>query len=248
MSPSDSPPATPAAAVGLPVGHAVEPGAAGLPARKALTGRFVSLLPIDADACAASLYACSHGSTEAESLWTYMPYGPFADAAVMRAWLADRAVAKEPVFFAVIDNISRNAVGMISYLNIVPTHRTIEIGNIWYAPAAQRTKTNTEAVYLLLHEAFEQLRYRRVEWKCDSLNARSRGAALRLGFAFEGIFRQHMIIKGRNRDSAWYAMLDRDWPAIRNNYIRWLYGTSGEAVSLAALNRPFVQASLGEFT
>jgi RimJ/RimL family protein N-acetyltransferase len=113
-------------------------------------------------------------------------------------------------------------VGVVSFMNIDPPMRRLELGNIWYVPAAQRTRANTEAAFLMLREAFDALGYRRVEWKCDALNRRSREAALRLGFAFEGVFHQHMIVKGRNRDTAWYAMLDRDWPRVRANMNRWL--------------------------
>ncbi len=126
---------------------------------------------------------------------------------------------------------------MVSFLNIAPAMLHLELGNIWYSPAAQRTKINTESVYLMLCHSFEELGYRRVEWKCDALNERSRRAALRLGFEFEGIFRQHMVVKGRNRDTSWYAMLDRDWPAIKGNLETWLYQNDSGGISLTALHR-----------
>ncbi|MGH6933089.1 MAG: GNAT family N-acetyltransferase [Dongiaceae bacterium] len=207
------------------------------PERKPFAGRFVSLEPIDPGRHAGQLYACSHGTPEIEQLWTYMSYGPFESVAAMRSLLEKQAAASDPIFFAVIDNTGRTAVGVVSYLNCVPSMRSIELGHIWYAPSVQRTKTNTEAMYLMMCRAFDELGYRRVEWKCNALNERSRQAARRLGFEFEGLFRQHMIIKRRNRDTAWYAMLDRDWPAIKRNMEQWLYaGTGDRAMSLAELN------------
>ena len=127
-------------------------------------------------------------------------------------------------------------LGMVCFLNIDARMRHLELASIWYAPFVQRSNVNTESIYLLLRHAFDDLGYRRVEWKCDSLNARSRKAALRLGFEFEGIFRQHMVVKGRNRDTSWYAMLDGDWPAIRRNMERWLYANEDGQLSLTALN------------
>ena len=123
---------------------------------------------------------------------------------------------------------------MVSFLNLAPDMRRLELGHIWYGPEAQKTKVNTEAVYLMLSEAFDRLRYRRVEWKCDSLNERSRSAADRLGFKFEGIFRCHLIVKGRNRDTAWYSLLDSEWSSVKKNLETWLYDS--ESVSLRNLN------------
>jgi len=186
-------------------------------------GRYVSLEPMRPGRDAPELFAGSHGSPDAEALWTYMPYGPFADAAEMETWLAERAESLDPAFLGVRDRASGRAVGMVSFLNVVPEMRRLELGHIWYAPVAQRTRANTESVYLMLRHAFEDLECRRVEWKCDALNARSRRAALRLGFAFEGIFRQHLIVKGRNRDTAWFSMLDSEWPRRREALESWLY-------------------------
>ena len=114
-----------------------------------------------------------------------------------------------------IESRDAGPVGMAAFMNIVPEHRRLEIGHIWYAPSAQRTEANTEAAYLMMREAFDELGYRRVEWKCDALNARSRAAALRLGFTFEGVFRAHMIVRGRSRDSAWFSLIDTEWPAAQ---------------------------------
>jgi len=207
---------------GLPVGEPVDPTPARRPPREPMVGRFVSLVPIDPDEHGPSLFSATHdGSEEAARMWIYMPYGPWADAGAMRAWLDALSATDDPVFFTVLNDVG-DPIGMVSFLNIDPTMRHLELGHIWYAPSAQRTRANTEAAYLMLRAAFDTLGHRRVEWKCDALNERSRAAALRLGFTFEGIFRQHMVIKGRNRDTAWYAMLDREWPGVRAALERWL--------------------------
>jgi RimJ/RimL family protein N-acetyltransferase len=163
-----------------------------------------------------------------------MPYGPFADVEAMRAWLVSIATSEDPLFFAVVDLERDTPVGMASFLNVDAAMRRVELGHIWYGPAAQRTRANTEAAALMLAHAFGDLGYRRVEWKCDALNERSRTAALRLGFTFEGIFRRHMIVKGRNRDTAWFSMLDTEWPNVRDAIGRWLDAAPG-SVSLAEL-------------
>ncbi len=220
----------------LPVGEPVDDTPAAAPAREALTGRFVELLPLDPAADVAELYEASHGSAEKERLWTYLPRGPFRGRQEMLAWLEGLAAAEDPLFFTVVEKASGRRVGMVSYMRIVPRWRTLEVGHIWYTPSCQRTAVNTESVYLLLRRAFEELGNRRVEWKCDALNRRSRAAGLRLGFRFEGVFRRHVIVKGRNRDTAWFAMLDDDWPRIRANLERWLYDGEQPRPSLAAAN------------
>jgi RimJ/RimL family protein N-acetyltransferase len=154
--------------------------------------------------------------------------------AAMRGWLDLLPASEDPLFFTVVDGSADAAVGVVTFMNVDPTMRHLELGNIWYSPRAQRTRANTESTYLMLREAFEELGHRRVEWKCDALNARSRAAAERMGFSFEGIFRQHMIINGRNRDTAWFAMLDADWPAVKANMQRWL--DEDPPPSLRALN------------
>jgi RimJ/RimL family protein N-acetyltransferase len=198
---------------GLRIGKPVEGETAGRPSRRVREGRYVRLEPADPSHADALWRAASDGSDEALRMWTYMPYGPFADTEEMRAWIASVAASEDPLFLAVVGE--RGPIGMVSFLNLDVTMRRIELGHIWYAPAAQRSEANTEATYLMLAEAFDELGYRRVEWKCDALNERSRTAAVRLGFAFEGVFRQHMIVKGRNRDTAWYSMLDVEWPRAR---------------------------------
>ncbi|MCY4436641.1 MAG: GNAT family protein [Chloroflexi bacterium] len=222
----------------LPRGELVESvGEGGLPRRTDYVGQFITLAPVDPQADADELYACTHGTVTKEQVWTYMGYGPFESVGNMRMWLSDAAESQDPLFFAVHQNNPQRRMGMVSFLNIVADMRRLEVGHIWYTPEAQGTQANTEAAYLMLCEAFDRLNYRRVEWKCDALNARSRAAALRLGFSFEGIFRQHMIVKGRNRDTAWFAMLDSEWPLIKRNFETWLYRNPDWKISLTELNR-----------
>jgi RimJ/RimL family protein N-acetyltransferase len=205
------------------------------PRRAVLEGSFVCLEPLDVDRHAADLFAA--GGTD-PSVWTYLAYGPFADEAEMRAHLAAQAASEDPLFFAVVE--AGRAAGVVSFLRMEPPHGVIEIGHIWFGSALQRTPAATEAIYLLAREAFDGLGNRRLEWKCDAANARSRRAAERFGFTFEGVFRQHMIVKGRNRDTAWYALLDREWPAARAAFETWLDPANFDAdgrqrQSLAAL-------------
>ena len=217
----------------------LERGPAAPPTTDPLAGQYVTLRPLEPESDGPDLYARSHGDAATEALWTYMPYGPFADEAAMGAWLAECAASTDPAFRAVLDAEGRPG-GMVSYLHIVAEHRRLELGHIWHAPALQHTAANTEAVYLMLCESFERCGCRRVEWKCDALNERSRNAALRLGFRFEGVFRQHMIIKGRNRDTAWYALVDATWPEVKANMERWLYADD-PSLSLTAMNASLVE-------
>lgn len=208
----------------LPVGEpvaATSPG--GRPRATDYDGRRVRLSPVRPEAVIDDLYSGSHGDPATEALWTYMGYGPFADRKAMLAWLQTCAESKDPLFLSVKDKARQTAVGLVSFLAIRPEMRCVELGHIWYVPKAQGTGINTEAVYLMLREAFDQ-GYRRVEWKCDSLNARSRHVAAKLGFTFEGVFRQHMIVKGRNRDTAWFSMLESEWPRAKQSLeeaIQW---------------------------
>ena len=218
----------------LPLGEPVDTAPARPPRRKERNGRYVGLRPVDPEADAAPLFAVTNGHPE---VWTYLGYGPFADEPEMRSWIATLVSSEDPLFLTVVDLATDSPVGVVSYMNTDIGMRHLELGNIWYAPVAQRTRANTETLFLMLEEAFEDLGYRRVEWKCDALNARSRAAALRLGFTFEGVFRQHMIVKGRNRDTAWYSMLDKEWPNVRANMRRWLESEPG-TVSLRELNSP----------
>lgn len=223
-----------------PVGELVKAVAVKKPQAKIFSGQFVELQPL-AQSHSEQLFHASHGSEEKEAIWTYMPFsGPFESLEQMSNWVTQSIARDDFIFFAVIDKKSSQAIGMLGYCGMVPDMRRVEIGFVWYTPTAQRSKVNTEAVYLLLAEAFNMLDYRRVEWKCDSLNARSRAAALRLGFSFEGIFEKHMIVNGRNRDTAWFAMLEQHWPAIENNLRHYLY-EAAENVSLRALNADLVR-------
>jgi RimJ/RimL family protein N-acetyltransferase len=163
----------------------------------------------------------------------------------MLDWLKGCESSTNMSFFTVISKELNQRVGMMSILNVIEPMRTLELGNIWYSSLVHHTKVNTEVVYLLLSEIFDRLKYRRVEWKCDALNARSRTAALRLGFSFEGIFRQHFIIKRRNRDTAWFSMIDKDWSDIKTNMEKWLYATESD-LSLAALNRRLLSPTCKE--
>jgi len=176
-----------------------------------------------------------------DQLWTYIgTNGPFANAADFAAYIAIRAAADDPYAYAIVDPAGR-PIGLFTLLRIVPDMRVIEVGHVLYSPALQRSQLGTEAQYLLARYIFEDLGYRRYEWKCDALNAASRRAALRYGFVYEGTFRQYMIAKGRNRDNAWYSMLDSEWPARKRSFERWLapenFDKDGrQKVSLAALN------------
>jgi RimJ/RimL family protein N-acetyltransferase len=205
------------------VGPLVEPLPSGrAPGRAPSRGTQVRLEPVDVAAHAESLYRLSHARPEDAALWTYLPYGPFANRGEFERWLAERAHSEDPLFFAVIEAKSGRACGMTSYLNIVPAHGSIEIGHIWFAPPLQKTRGATEAIFLMMRHVFDDLGYRRLEWKCNALNEASMRAARRFGFTYEGTFRQHMVVKGRNRDTAWFALLDREWPAVRTAFERWL--------------------------
>jgi RimJ/RimL family protein N-acetyltransferase len=159
---------------------------------------------------------------ENDGLWRYLFDGPFADRDSFAEAVARKAATQDPLFFAIVDRASDRAVGYASFMRIEPAHRCIEVGGIMFAPPLQRRIGATEAMYLMARHVFEDLGYRRYEWKCDSQNAPSRSAALRLGFTFEGIFRQHMIVKGRNRDTAWFSMTDGEWPARKAAFEKWL--------------------------
>jgi RimJ/RimL family protein N-acetyltransferase len=190
-----------------------------LPQREVLEGKLVRLEPADVDRHGADLYGAQ---ARAPQIWEYLPDGPFAGEREFRAWLAAAIAKDDPLFFAIVDRSSLHALGMASYMRITPAHGVIEVGYIWYSPALQRTKMATEAMYVMARHVFEDLGYRRYEWKCNALNEPSRRAALRLGFTYEGVFRQHMVVKDRNRDTAWYSMLDSEWPAAKAAFEAWL--------------------------
>ncbi len=156
------------------------------------------------------------------AIWTYLPYGPYAEAGELGARLAEIETSDDPLFYAICPLPGERPQGVASYLRIEPAHGVIEIGHIWLGTPLQRTTAATEAIFLLARHAFDELGYRRLEWKCNALNERSRRAAERYGFTFEGVFRNHMVVKGRTRDSAWYAITAEDWPRIRAEFERWL--------------------------
>ena len=189
-------------------------------AHRVLAGRRVRLEPLSAGAHADDLFAAQQGDG---ALWHFMPYGPFEDAFAFRRHIEAQAASTDPAFFAIVDLAgSGRAAGMASYLRADAEHRVIEIGHIWLGPGLQRTAQATEGLFLLMDHAFGVLGVRRLEWKCNAANDRSRAAAARLGFTYEGTFRQHMLVKGRNRDTAWFSIVDGEWPAIREDFETWL--------------------------
>lgn len=192
------------------------------PERAVLAGRTVRLEPLDPQRHGAQLHAASHAPAIDPALWLYLSVGPFASEAAFMAWLEKCAASKDPLFLAVVDLQRGRAVGMVSYMRMEPAHGVIEIGNIWFGPAIQRTRQASEAIFLLARHVFDDLGYRRLEWKCNALNQPSRRAALRFGFSYEGLFRQHMVIKDRSRDTTWFAMVRDEWPAIRAAFEAWL--------------------------
>ncbi len=193
-----------------------------------LTGGSVTVERLDPAIHGEALWEGTGGSQN-DPLWRYMPDGPFAERGEFVRDLDAKAASQDPLFHAIVDNASGLALGRASYMRIEPKHRCIEVGGILYSPALQRTRGATEAMYLMARHVFETLGYRRYEWKCNALNEPSRRAALRLGFSFEGIFRQHMIIKGQNRDTAWFALLDHEWPLRKRALEAWLAPSNFEA-------------------
>lgn len=198
------------------------------PERCTLTGRTINLAPLDVALHGDDLWQALQGPDSDPVLWDYLPYGPFPERAPFDAWLAGNAASNDPLFFAVIDRTSGRAVGLLSYLRIFPKDGSIEIGHIAYGRVMQRSPASTEAVYLLARWAFE-MRYRRLEWKCNALNARSMRAAARLGFVFEGTFRQATVVKDRNRDTAWFSIIDSEWPRCQQAFERWLDAANFDA-------------------
>ena len=192
-----------------------------LPPRTALTGRLCTVAPLDPGRHAAQLFA-AYADDRDGRMWTYLPRGPYARLAEYRDWAESACRTDDPLTYTIIDHATGEAVGTAALMRIEPDAGVIEIGSITYSPRLQRRPAGTEAMYLLMRRVFDELGYRRYEWKCNALNAPSRAAALRYGFQFEGIFRQAAIYKGRSRDTAWYSILDREWPAIRHGFEQWL--------------------------
>ncbi len=208
-------------ALGQPIGRPLpnwDPPPA--PRRAVLRGRYCRLEPLDAARHGAELHAANSLDREGR-MWTYLFSGPFRTEQEFAGWLETREDSLDPLFFTIVDEGSGRATGLASYLRIEPAHGSIEVGHLAFSPLLQRTRAATEAMYLMMKQAFE-LGYRRYEWKCDALNAASRRAAERLGFTFEGIFRQAVVYKGRNRDTAWYSVIDSEWPARAAAFEAWL--------------------------
>jgi RimJ/RimL family protein N-acetyltransferase len=203
-----------------PVGEPVAFQGARRPVREELVGSEVTLAPVDGQADAGPLFDLSHLPTGDPQIWTYLFDGPYDDVAAYRASLEEASRSLDPLFLTVV--VEGRPQGIVSYLAIVPEHGTIEIGNIWFGPGLSRTRAATEAVYLLARHAFDDLGYRRLEWKCNALNTPSRRAAERFGFRYEGTFYSHRVVKGRNRDTAWFAMTEAHWPQIRCGFEAWL--------------------------
>ncbi|GLQ87273.1 GNAT family N-acetyltransferase [Dyella flagellata] len=209
-------------AFGQPIGTPVSDWTARAePPHTPLSGHFCRLEPVDVDRHMEGLYGAYSSAADGRD-WTYMSAGPFADAASFRSHLAKAAASRDPLHYAIIDLATNEPVGMLALMRIDRGNGVIEIGHVAYSPLLRRTSAATEAMFLLLRHVFDDLGYRRCEWKCDHLNAPSRAAALRYGFQYEGIFRQAVVYKGRTRDTAWFAMIDLDWPTIRAGFERWL--------------------------
>ena len=228
----------PLPSTGQPVGPKLaDPSPAPQPGPVMLKGRFGSVEKLDPERHGPTMWEAIRGHDE---LWTYNGNGPFPEAAGFAAWLAEREKLDDPYYFSIVDTAGRS-LGMLTLMEIRPAMRVIEVGHVCYGPTLQRTPLATEAQYLLARHVFETLGYRRYEWKCHVFNEPSRRAALRLGFTYEGVFRQHMIVKGRSRDTAWFSMLDGEWPARKAAFERWLAPENfdkdgGQKRSLAGLN------------
>ncbi len=192
-----------------------------VPPHSAIEGRFCRVEPLDPERHATDLFAANSEDVEGRN-WTYLPYGPFRSFELYRGYLDAAARRGDPLVHAIIDRPSGHAVGVASLMRVDPASGVIEVGGINYSPRLQRRPAATEAMYLLMRRVFDELGYRRYEWKCDSLNAPSRAAAQRLGFRYEGLFRQATVYKGRSRDTAWFSILDSEWPDLRTAFERWL--------------------------
>ena len=209
-------------ALGDPIGFIVPDWTARpRPARTPMEGRYCRLEPYSAARHAADLFEAN--SLDADGrMWTWMPSGPFATFDDYLAWARTAEATEDPLFFAVVDKTTEKAVGAASYLRIDPANGVIEVGWIQWSPLLQKRPAATEAMYLMMARVFDELGYRRYEWKCNDLNAGSKRAAVRLGFSFEGLFRQASVVKGRNRDTAWYSIIDSEWPSAKAGFEAWL--------------------------
>jgi len=231
---------------GQPIGDALDDWTPPpFPEKTPLAGRFTRLEPFDAPHHARDLYAAN--STDDGRMWTYLPYGPFANLEDYEGWVDRQAAARDPSFYAIVDFASAAATGVAAYLRIDPPNGAVEIGHLAFSPRLQRTPAATEAMYLMMKNAFD-LGYRRYEWKCDAFNYPSRAAAQRLGFSYEGLFRQAVVVKGRNRDTAWFSVLDSEWPALREAFEAWLAPANFDAAgrqrrSLSEMTAPLLAAT-----
>jgi len=199
------------------------------PERKVIIGRYVRLEPLDPATHSASLYDVSHRTEDRDEIWQYLIDSPCSDLASFVAYLERKAATDDPLYFAIIDSVSGRALGHVALQRIDPIHRVVETGSVLYGKLLQKTPGATEVQYLLMQYVFDELSYRRYEWKCNSLNTPSCRAAERFGFTFEGIFRQHMFIRGKNRDTAWYSMLDSEWPRQKAAFEAWLSPSNFDA-------------------
>ncbi len=218
------------------------------PDDRVLTGRLCTVERVDVRRHARALYD-AHGLDREGRLWTYLPHGPFADFADYRAWLAHAQRSTDPWFYAIVDRATGQATGTAAYLRISPEAGSIEVGALVFSPRLQRRPAATEAMILMMAHAFA-LGYRRYEWKCDALNESSRAAAMRLGFRYEGTFRKAAVVKGRNRDTAWFAVTDDEWPALSDIFARWLDpanfdDTGGQRTALSALTQAWRARRVG---
>jgi len=227
--------------IGSPIAYWVPPRH---PPREPMRGRFCAVKVMD-ERFAADVYAADRLDTDGRT-WTYLPYGPFASEDDYLGWLRDTCLGADPLFHVVIDSEQGHALGVAAYMRIQPASGSIEVGHVHFSPLLQRTPAATEAMYLMMRRAFG-LGYRRYEWKCDTLNGPSRRAAQRLGFSFEGIFRQARVYKGRNRDTAWYSVIDQEWPSLEKAFETWLdprnFDHAGrQRISLTELTHPLLVA------
>jgi len=210
------------------VGEPVDASPAQRPQRTPLRGTYVDVVPLEAATHGDDLYGAATGPGT-DTSWTYLSFGPWSDRSSFDSWLRAFQASDDRLAYALVGKSTGKALGLCSYARIDLANRVIEIGSIWYSPALQRTRAATEAMYLLARHVFEDLGYRRYEWKCNSFNEPSRRTAERLGFTYEGLFRQHMISRGRNRDTAWFSMLDGEWPARKRAFERWLAADNFDA-------------------
>lgn len=223
-----------------------------VPSRTPLVGEVIELIPQDARH-AAELYAAGHGTPEALKIWDYLAYGPWPDAAAYALAVRQNMASLDKIYYTLRRRETGRLCGQASYVDVNAQTGVIEIGHIWFAPELQRTRGATEALFLMLRHAMDDLGYRRMQWRCNALNAKSRAAARRLGFRFEGVFYNHMIFKGKNRDTAWYSILDDEWPEVRGIIEAWLTprnfdeaGTARTSLSQSMQNRSPSRRASGE--